>query len=280
MKFDDADEVGDEPVDRPLVQLGRAAHAAGCSPSRMTTMTSLIVSASSWSWVTYTNVIPTSRWRALSSSCISLRSLRSSAPSGSSRSSTVGSVDERPGERDALLLAARHLPRPPPLVARQADQRERLADPALLLVLADLALAQPVADVLGHVHVREQGVVLEDRVDVAPVRRDAGDRLAGEEDLALGRLLEAGDHPQRRGLAAARRAEERVELAAGDPQVHPVDGGDVAEPLRDPEDLDVGVRVRRSAGGRRLGASAPGRRLGRASGRRSTAVLAVRIRWR
>ena len=147
-------------------------------PSRMTTMTSLIVSASSWSWVTYTNVIPTSRWRALSSSCISLRSLRSRAPSGSSRSSTVGSVDERPGERDALLLAAGHLPRPASLVAAEADELERLADAARLLGLVDLPLAQAVADVLGDVHVREQRVVLEDRVDVAPVRRHAGDRLA------------------------------------------------------------------------------------------------------
>ena len=50
--------------------------------------------------------------------------------------------------------------------------------------------------------------MLEDRVDVAPVRRHAGDRLAGEEDLALGRLLEPGDHPQGRRLAAARRPEE------------------------------------------------------------------------
>ena len=49
-----------------------------------------IVSASSWSWVTYTNVIPTSRWMCFSSSCICLRSCRSSAPSGSSSSRTAG----------------------------------------------------------------------------------------------------------------------------------------------------------------------------------------------
>ena len=50
---------------------------------------------------------------------------------------------------------------------------------------------------------------------------------AGEEDLALGRLLEAGDHPQGRRLAAARRPEERVERAAGDREVHVVDRDDV-----------------------------------------------------
>jgi hypothetical protein len=48
-------------------------------------------------------------------------------------------------------------------------------------------------------------VVLEDGVDVAPVRRRADRVLAADQDLALVRLLEAGDQPQRRGLAAARR---------------------------------------------------------------------------
>ena len=159
-------------------------------------------------------------------------------------------VDERPGERDALLLAAGHLPRPASLVAGQADQRQRLADAPVLLGLADLGLAQAVADVAGDVHVREEGVVLEDRVDVALVGRDAGDRLAGEQDLALGRLLEAGDHPQRRRLAAARRPEQAVERAAGDAQRHPVHGRHVAEALRDLEDLDIGIGVRRGAGAR------------------------------
>ena len=51
-----------------------------------------IVMASSWSWVTYTNVIFTSRWIRASSIRICLRSLRSSAPSGSSSSRTAGSL--------------------------------------------------------------------------------------------------------------------------------------------------------------------------------------------
>jgi hypothetical protein len=46
--------------------------------------------------------------------------------------------------------------------------------------------------------VREERVVLEDRVDVAFVRRPARDVLAGEEDAPRVRLLEAGDDPQRR----------------------------------------------------------------------------------
>ena len=75
--------------------VGRSYSSSGvpsCStlPWFMIAIRSLIVSASSWSWVTYTNVIPTSTWMRLSSSCRLRRSLRSSAPSGSSRSSTVG----------------------------------------------------------------------------------------------------------------------------------------------------------------------------------------------
>ena len=202
------------------------------------------------------NVIPTSCWRALSSSCISLRSFRSSAPSGSSRSRTVGPVDEGPGERDALLLAARHLPRPPLAVAAEPDELERLGDPPLLVGLRDLLLAEAVADVLGDVHVREQGVVLEDRVDVAPVRRDAGDRLAGEQDLALRRLLEARDHPEGRRLAAAGRAQQAGEGPRRDLEVHPVDRDDGAEALRDLDQLDVRDGGRHRARRRRREAAA------------------------
>src|SRR4029077_13410494 len=110
--------------------------------------------------------------------------------------------------------AAGQLPRAAALVATQAHEVERLADPARLVTLGHLLLTQPVAHVLGHVHVREERVVLEDRVDVAAIRRHAGDGLPGEQDLAAGRLLEARDHPECRGLAAARWAEERIEGAA------------------------------------------------------------------
>jgi len=148
-------------------------------------------------------------------------------------------VDQRAGEGDPLLLAAGQLPRPPLAVAGEANEVERLVDPSLLLGAADLLLAQAVADVLGHVHVREEGVMLEDGVDVAPVRRHAGDRPAGQDDLADGRLLEARDHPECRRLAATRRSKEAVERAAGDAQVHPVDRGHVPEALRDIDNLDV-----------------------------------------
>ena len=94
----------------------------------MTAIVSAIVMASSWSCVTCTNVMPTSCWMRLSSICSCLRRRRSSAPSGSSSSSARGPVDERAGERDALLLAAGELRRLALAEAAELDELERLAD--------------------------------------------------------------------------------------------------------------------------------------------------------
>src|SRR4029079_14454470 len=45
----------------------------------------------------------------------------------------------------------------------------------------------------------------------------------GDQNSPGVRLLEAGDHAQRRGLAAARRAQQREELAGLDRQIEAVD---------------------------------------------------------
>src|SRR6185437_3651306 len=61
-------------------------------------------------------------------------------------------------------------------------------------------------------------------------------------------LLEAGDHPQRGGLAAAGWAEQREELALVHAQVDRVHRGERAEALRDRPELDVDVAVSRERG--------------------------------
>jgi hypothetical protein len=95
--------------------------------------------------------------------------------------------------------------------------------------------------------VGEQRVLLEDHVDVAPVGRDPDHVAAVEQDLAAGRLLEAGDHPQGGGLAAARGPEQGEELALGDAQVDAVDGLDLVaaagELLVHADQLDRGQLV-------------------------------------
>ena len=60
------------------------------------------------------------------------------------------------------------------------------------------------------------------------------DVLAREDDLAAVRLDEAGDDPEQRGLPAARRAQEREELARGHVERHLVDGDHRAERLAKP----------------------------------------------
>ena len=74
---------------------------------------------------------------------------------------------------------------------------------------------------------------------------------AVDADRAGGRALEAGDHPQRRRLAAARRPEERDELAPLGGQVEVLDGDDVAELLLDAVQLQEGHRASRSLAMRR-----------------------------
>ena len=59
--------------------------------------------------------------------------------------------------------------------------------------------------------------------------RGIAHHAVADADAPAGVLLEAGDHAQRRGLAAARRPEQRDELAALDRQIDVVDGDDFAE---------------------------------------------------
>src|SRR5206468_8148586 len=89
---------------------------------------------------------------------------------------------------------------------------------------------------------REEGVRLEDGVDVALVRREAAHLTVAEEDVTLGRLLEPADHPERRRLPATGRAEQREEAAALDTEAEIVDRDDVVEPLGDVDQPDVGDR--------------------------------------
>ena len=146
-------------------------------PSLKTATWSAIDSASPWSWVTKTKVMPSRVCSAFSSSCIASRSLRSSAPSGSSSSSTRGRLTSArasatrwrwPPESCAGLAVAE---------AGELDERQHL--------LGRARGARPcgtprdhraVGDVVADVEVREERVVLEDGVDAAPVRRHAARR--------------------------------------------------------------------------------------------------------
>ena len=150
-------------------------------------------------------------------------------------------VHESAGERDPLLLSTRELIRTSMLTPLEAHELDRLRYPTGNLVTGPACLAQAEGDVLPHVEVRKQRVALEYRVDRSPVWPHGRDVASTDVDRPLGWLLEAGDHPQSRGLAAARRADDREELAALDFEVEGADRLQVAEPLGDGGKADRGA---------------------------------------
>ena len=148
-------------------------------------------------------------------------------------------ADDRAAHRDPLALAAGEMPWPLLQDIREAEDLGRAVYSAPDLRLVDPTHLQPEGHVLEDVHVRIEGVVLEDHRHVAGPRRQPVDDLAGDADLAVGDVLEPGDHAQRARLAAARRPDEDDELAVGHVQVELVHGpGAVRVDLRQPIELD------------------------------------------
>ena len=90
-------------------------------------------------------------------------------------------------------------------------------------------MAQRIIDVLAHRHVRPHRVGLEHHADIAQARRHMHaalrrrDLVAADRDHAGGRLLQARDAAQRRGLAAAGRPEQHDDLARRDAEADVVD---------------------------------------------------------
>ncbi len=124
-----------------------------------------------------------------------------------------GPVDQRARECDALLLPARELSGFALLQSLEPDDAEHLLDALLLLPLRHPLEPECEGNVVEDRHVWEEGVVLEDHVHVATVRGGVGHIGPPQENASFVRQLETRDHAERRGLAAAARAEEREELA-------------------------------------------------------------------
>src|SRR3989449_7747371 len=122
---------------------------------------------------------------------------------------------------------------------RSAGQLEHLGDPRADLRVGPARDTEAKRDVLPHRHRGEQRVRLEDDAEAPLARRHAVDHPAIEEDVAAVRRLEAGDHPERRRLAAARAADERDELARADVERQPVHRGGPGEALADVAEHDV-----------------------------------------
>ncbi len=141
-------------------------------------------------------------------------------------------VDQGTSERHTLPLAAGELTGAAGAIARQFHQLQRLFGGPQPLGLAGTLDHQPVGDVVEDIEMRKERIVLEDRVDVAPVGRHAFGGFAEDFDMATCRLLETGDQPEAGGLAGAGRAEHGEEFAGRDFQVDAVHSANLAEMAR------------------------------------------------
>jgi hypothetical protein len=133
--------------------------------------------------------------------------------------------DDRPAHRHPLPLTTGQCLRLAVEEPLEVEQLRRLEDLRVPLRLVDSLELQCEAHVVGHRHVRVERVVLEHHRDVPVLRRLVRDVLAGDPDLALVDVLEAGEHPQRGGLPRPGRTHENHELAVGDVQVKVVHRG-------------------------------------------------------
>src|SRR6266542_1704057 len=114
------------------------------------------------------------------------------------------------------------------LVAREADEGQHLAHRGRDCPIGLTLHAEAIGHVLEDAQMREEGVALKDEADIPFVGHEARHVLAADEDAAGVGLLEARDHPEGRGLAAAGRTEEREELGGPDLQAQLTDGIDLA----------------------------------------------------
>jgi hypothetical protein len=139
---------------------------------------------------------------------------------------------QRAGERHPLALAAGELARVALAEVREAHEVQQLLHAGAARVLGALADGQAEADVVGHRHVLEGGVVLEHEADLAALRRVVGDLLVADDHGAGVGLLEPRDHAQQRRLAAAGRAEQRGQRAVGHGDADVVEREELAVALR------------------------------------------------
>ena len=151
--------------------------------------------------------------------------------------------DERTGDRDALLLAARELRGIALVVARQLDELEHALDPVADLGRGPALQLEAEGDVAVHRHVREKRVILEHHAEAALLGRQMVHALVVDPQLAVARRDQAGNDVEGSGFAAAARTEERHELSAPDRQGEVVEDGLRPETLGDPEPQRAELRA-------------------------------------
>ena len=201
------------------------------------------------------------------------RPFGSTPPVGSSRKSSSGSWSSARGQREPLPLAGRERAGRRRQQRLEGEARGQGGDALLERRLGEAVDRAEEAQVLDHREIEVERELLRHVAEpVLPLLGVLGDVEAAEAgDAAGGRRQQAGQHPDRRRLAGAVRAEEAEDAAAGDVEADRVDGGEAAEPPRHAAHRDDRPAVGRRRGlGRRGGRGRSGHAARPAASLRST----------
>ena len=128
---------------------------------------------------------------------------------------------------------------------RDAQDARGFVDPAVDVVAQHRLRPERVGDVGSHVHVGIEREQLKHERDVALRGTLERHVLAAQQDPAGGGQLEAGDHPQRRRLAAAGGPEQTEEIAVRNGETRIAHRGERRERLVQVLDPDLGHCVTR-----------------------------------
>ena len=128
-------------------------------------------------------------------------------------------VHQGAGDGNTLLLAAGELGDVALFVAFQVHQGKHTVDLLGDDIIRQLFDAQAESDILKNVQMGEQGVALEDRVDLPFVGRYVVDALAVKDDRAFVLLQETAQDTQQCGLAAAGGTQQRHKFIFIDIQI-------------------------------------------------------------
>jgi hypothetical protein len=184
----------------------------------------------------------------------------------------LGLDGEGAGDGDPLAHAAREGVGPGVGELREAHALEPRGHPLVGLAAGDAGDVEAEADVGRHRLPRVDAVVLEDH------RRRVGD-VGGDPHLAGARAQQPGDDPQEGGLPAARRADDRDELAVGHVEVDGAQRLDDAAPPTPAEGAaDVaGAHLHRRGRGEHVGVLRQGARGQHGGHHEVTRISCVRI---
>ena len=131
----------------------------------------------------------------------------------------LGIADQRPSEGHPLTLAARECFGLAAQVLAKAEHVGGVVHLALDLCFRRVSQREREGHIVVDVHVGIEGVVLKHHGDVAVFGSDMVDPVSPNVQVALGNLLQPGNHTQRRALAAARRPHEHEKLVVKDLQI-------------------------------------------------------------